>query len=258
MHKKIKAGIYWIRKGWAFLQYAGWGVQCPVCRGSFRVFAPYGEPLRKNALCPSCGSLERHRMLHLFLQREKSLSFGRRPSRVLHFAPAECLYQWIAGHPSIDYHPCDLDVSGFRWKLYEQDITAMTFPDRTFDVVLANHVLEHVGNDRAAMQELYRVLQWGGWGIFQVPINEHLEHTYEDSSIVSPADRQKAFGQWDHVRWYGRDYPDRLREAGFRVKVNAFWKTFSPEEKFRYGLLDEDIFVCYKTKATSEGPNECS
>jgi ubiquinone/menaquinone biosynthesis C-methylase UbiE len=126
------------------------------------------------------------------------------------------------------------------------DITNIPFEDSVFDVILCNHVLEHIPDDLNAMAELYRVLKSGGWGIFQVPLDNRNNSTYEDFSITTPEARQKAFGQKDHVRIYGKDYPDRLRKVGFDVKTNDFALKMSAEERFEYGLKKQLIYYCEK------------
>jgi hypothetical protein len=108
-------------------------------------------------------------------------------------------------------------------------------------------VLEHIPDDILAMRELYRVMKKGGWGIFQVPIRQTLEKTYEDFSITDPKEREKAFGQNDHVRWYGQDYKDRLKRVGFNVTEDDYVKKFSPNEIFQFGLKPTELIkYCVK------------
>jgi predicted SAM-dependent methyltransferase len=128
------------------------------------------------------------------------------------------------------------------------DILNITYSDNFFDAILCSHVLEHVNNDRQAMNEFYRVLKPGGWAILQVPIDYGRSETFEDSSITAPEDREKYFGQYDHLRLYGRDYPQRLMQSGFQVECIDFCKTFSEEEQKRMGLDRKDgiIYFCKK------------
>jgi len=149
----------------------------------------------------------------------------------------------------IDYVGCDLSPQRYdgkgKFKIVKVDITSIPFGECTFDAILCNHVLEHIPDDRLAMSELYRVLKVGGWGVFQVPIDYARETTYEDSSITDPVEREKAFGQNDHVRWYGRDFPDRLESAGFTVSEDNFVMTLSKSDRTRYSVMETElIYYC--------------
>jgi ubiquinone/menaquinone biosynthesis C-methylase UbiE len=121
------------------------------------------------------------------------------------------------------------------------NVSELTFPSETFDVVICNHVLEHVPDDRKALSELYRVLKKGGWGSIQVPMKDEI--TFEDLAITDPRERDRLFGQDDHVRQYGLDYLDRLREAGFEVLVFKKSEIESPEELERLSVSIENEVV---------------
>lgn len=164
--------------------------------------------------CPICGSLERTRLLYLYLKH--CTDFLQRPQRVLHFAPEPMIEKLARPVLGSGYTTADLCPYGLMIKV---DITDIQFPDNTFESIICCHVLEHIPDDRKAMRELYRVLKPGGWAILQVPISLVLEKTYEDFSITSEAAREQAFGQYDHVRLYARDYKGRLEEAGFKVTI---------------------------------------
>lgn len=183
---------------------------CPLCNAGYSRFLVTGMQHRPNARCPGCGSLERHRLLWVAMEylwkQNKLMSSGR----LLHFAPEQCLRRKFGS--SYDYVSVDMFTDNVQVKT---DITALCFPDNTFDVIICNHVLEHVPADRAALAELYRVLKHGGWGSIQVPMEKG--ETREDLSIVDPEERERLYGQSDHVRQYGDDFRDRLREAGFEV-----------------------------------------
>jgi SAM-dependent methyltransferase len=164
---------------------------------------------------------------------------------MLHFAPEQWFQQQFLKLPNLDYISTDLEAPHAMVKM---DITRITYPDDSFDVILCNHVLEHIPDDLKAMRELHRVLKPGGWAILQVPLEPDLDVTYEDPSIVDPEERFKAFKQQDHVRLYGRDFKDRLENSGFHVTVDDYVRQFSKEEIDRYGLMEsEDIYFCTKS-----------
>ena len=215
---------------------------CPVCNASFRAFRSAGNPLRRDAQCPACGALERHRLLWLYLKSRTNL-FDGVPKKVLHVAPEICLENKLRAELGKDYVTADLENSRAMVKL---DITDITYRDGYFDVIYCSHVLEHVPDDRKAMREFYRVLNPNGWAILLVPITA--EVTFEDASVVSPQERLRLFGQEDHVRQYGPDYIDRLKECGFRVQVTTVQEMGSSEEVTRMGLTSAsgDIFFCTK------------
>jgi len=231
--------------------YEGNGVECPVCGSVFRIFIPAGNPLRENVKCPQCGSVERMRLMWLYLTEMSHLFDGRSDIKLLHFAPEKFLYEKFSRLRNLEYIPCDLYpgkyIFGGKRKIAKVDITHIPFDNGSFDLILCSHVLEHIPDDALAMSELYRVMKPGGWGIFQVPIDHTMEKTYEDFSITTPEGRLKAFGQCDHVRWYGTDYKNRLEMAGFKVTVDDFVLKFSDKEIFRYGLnKTEMIYRCDK------------
>lgn len=222
-------------------------VECPVCEKKFLTFLPFGYPLRANARCPSCGSLERTRLCWLYLKNRSR--FFNSPQRILHIAPEKPLFERFEQIRHFDYCAADKFEPGYRYpaKTINMDITSIQFPDNQFDFILCSHVLEHIPDDKRAMRELFRVLRPGGFGLLPVPIEKGRTVTYEDDSLTSPEDRAKAFGQADHVRSYGSDYPDRLRKAGFMVSEIAFGQQFSPQDQFRYGLFaDEILYVVEK------------
>ncbi len=215
----------------------------PIDGKSFREFLPYGYGVqRPNALSPSTFSLERHRLLWLYLKNETD--FFTTPKKVLHIAPEQCFLKLFKKQQNLEYTTADLyspiaDVKA--------DICDLPFEENTFDVVFSNHVLEHIEDDKKAMSELYRVLKPGGMGVFQIPQDLSLENTYEDFSITSSEERTKHFGQYDHVRIYGADYFDRLRNVGFTVKEVDYSKTISKEFVKKYCLVKGEILpVCFK------------
>ena len=215
----------------------------PIDGRSFRSFIPYGyNNVRKNALSPSTYSLERHRMLWLYLKNETDI-FTKK-IRLLHFAPEPAFHKIFKNCNNISYDTIDLNSPLAEIKA---DICDLPIENDTYDYILCNHVLEHIDDDIKAMRELYRVLKKGGIGIFQIPIDVERKNTFEDPSITSPKQRNKIFGQYDHVRIYGMDYFDRLKSVGFSVDQIYYAKKLSEEEIFRYCLSKNEIIpVCKK------------
>ena len=209
----------------------------PIDGKSYRKFLPYGYgKQRENALSPGTLSLERHRQMWLYLQNETD--FFIKNYKVLHIAPEQEFLRKFKKMKNLDYTSADLFSPIVDVKA---DILDLPFADESFDVVICNHVLEHIEDDRKAMSELYRVMKKGGWGILQVPMKNSLEKTYEDFSITDPKERQKHFGQYDHVRWYGMDYFDRLKSVGFDAEANFYSQKFSEEDIKRFGLNKNEI-----------------
>lgn len=215
---------------------------CPCCRKRFRRFLSWGE--REGALCPGCGSLERHRLFWLYLENETDL-FSR-PQRLLDFAPSYSLRHRFLQQSNIQYLSTDLlqeDVD------IQMDITNILFKDNLFDVIICSHVLEHVPDDLAAMREIYRVLNPTGWALIQVPLDDTKDVTVEDPTVISPLQRKQVFGQEDHVRLYGKDFVARLEKAGFTVTVLDYAEKFSRQQRGLYGLefdRDRKIYICSK------------
>ena len=215
----------------------------PIDGRSFRSFIPYGyNNVRKNALSPSTYSLERHRMLWLYLKNETDIF--TKQIRLLHFAPEPAFHKIFKNCNNISYDTIDLNSPLAEIKA---DICDLPIENDTYDYILCNHVLEHIDDDIKAMSELYRVLKKGGIGIFQIPIDIERKNTFEDPSITSPKQRNKIFGQYDHVRIYGMDYFDRLKSVGFSVNQIYYGEKLSEEEIFKYCLSKNEIIpVCKK------------
>ena len=206
---------------------------CTVC-GHIGRFYSYDFPLAADSLCPSCLSLERHRALAICANQEPLFE----DKDILHFAPEPGLTGFIRQKGVRSYKTCDLFKPDVDFRI---DICAIDLPDQSFDVVLCLHVLEHVPDDRKAMAELRRILRPSGMAIVMAPIEEGLDETYEDPSIVSRGDRLIHFGQETHVRYYGRDLRDRLRDAGFSIHE---WVSKEPYV-LKHGLRrGERVFLC--------------
>ncbi|RIV67451.1 class I SAM-dependent methyltransferase [Flagellimonas aequoris] len=227
---------YWVRPLIA-LSLKGKNFTDPIDGKSFRSFLPYGyENPRENVLSPSTLSLERHRLLWLYLQKETDLFAA--PHKLLHFAPEQAFYKRFKKLKNLGYTTTDLNSPLADVKA---DICNLPFDDNSFDVILCNHVLEHIPNDTKAMQELHRVMKPGGWGIFQIPQDLKREKTFEDDSITDKKERAKIFGQYDHVRIYGRDYFNKLRSIGFTVEEVDYTTVLPKEEVERYRLAKGEV-----------------
>ncbi len=241
------------------LIYFGQKYYCPICNGCFRKFLPGGFRVpvlkkrevvgggfcRESAVCPYCRSVDRERLVYLFLSKNKDIL--REKIRLLHVAPERWTSKFLRSRANIDYLSIDLcDPLAME----QMDITALELSDNSFNVIICNHVLEHIRDDSRAMAELYRVLRPGGWAIIQVPISKNLKKTFEDPKIKSPGRREKAFGHQNHLRIYAQDdYSQRLKTAGFIVERYSFAKEEGRKTARRYGLVeDEDIFLCSKPK----------
>ena len=210
----------------------GGSVKECVCCGYQGTFRGYGRPPRFDALCPSCGSLERHRLLAGWVKANLPLVSS---AKVLHFAPEQVvkdLLKRLAGsYVSADIDPARADIV--------IDIEKIALPEKSIDIVVCSHVLEHV-NDRAALAEIHRILVPGGLAILMFPIVEGWAHTYEDASVTSEEGRLAHFGQEDHVRYYGADVRDRIRAAGFDLEE----VTAEGTDVLKYGLVrGEKIFL---------------
>lgn len=208
---------------------------CTICsfEGRFRAF---GDPPRWDAQCPSCGSLERHRLLALMLNQRHGLVEGR----VIHFAPEPAIRDLVRPHAS-QYQSADLFMRGCDLAL---DLEKLNLEDESVDVFIASHVLEHV-DDAKALSELHRCLKQDGVAIIMVPIVEGWSQTYENSAIQSDAERTLHFGQFDHVRYYGSDLRDRIRAARFDLQEFSA----SPQECIKFGLMPGEIIFLARRRS---------
>lgn len=217
----------------------------PIDGRKYKKLLPYGyHKQRLNALAPGSLSLERHRLLWLYLKDSTSLFRPTTTKKMLHVAPEQCFLKRFRRVASLDYITGDLDSPIAD---VQMDLHRIPFESETFDIVLCNHVLEHVEDDRKCMREIYRVLKQNGWAIMQVPLKTDVAKTDEDPTITDPEERQRRFGQYDHVRAYGRDYVDRLIAAGFEVEKIDIKQYLEKEEFRKYALpKHEMLYVCKK------------
>jgi SAM-dependent methyltransferase len=212
---------------------------CPIC-GHDGIMISVGHPPRWDARCAQCGSRERHRLLWLWATRTGVNQLSGK--RILHFAPERALRRALRDNPA--YETADIRQHGVT---HEVDMTRLPMADESYDVVIANHVLEHIDDDRRAMRELFRVLRTDGVALLTVPINPTRETTYEDPTITDPAERQAHFNAPDHRRFYGLDFAERLGHAGFSVETFRM----TPADEVTFGLLPmEWLYVATRPPGT--------
>ncbi len=208
--------------------------ECPCC-GTIAVFEPYGTPPQMGVECPKCTAFERHR---LFWFHQKRQNFIKPDDRVLHFAAEDAVTNMVkpivAEYKTADLRPERGDLT--------LNIEKIDLPEGRFDVVICSHVLEHV-NDQKALSEIFRILTPGGRLVAMVPLIEGWDTTYENPAITSEPEREIHFGQYDHIRYYGRDFRDRVKAAGFEITEY----TATGLECVLYGLQrGERLFICTK------------
>lgn len=244
----------------AFL-YKGSKYHCPICGNAYRkmlpggfeneVFKKYkiiGAGRRENAVCPRCFSTDRDRLVFLYF-RDFTDVFEKKYT-VLHIAPEGSLRAFFLNRTSTNYTAGFKNPQAYRGYYYDQvkqhiDITATEFPDNHYDVIICNHVLEHIEDDLKAMREIFRIMKPEGFGILQVPIAMELNHSIEGLPAPTPADRLRLYGQEDHVRIYGLDYFERLQSVGF--KVNQFMLYQHNPEKYKfYAINPEEPVIIVK------------
>ena len=224
----------------------GDNVKCPVCDTTFRrwIHSDVG-------MCPNCDCKALHRMFWLYINRKfvDRLSKG---TRLIHFAPELGLINRFRSILGTNYVTADYSAPGVDINV---DLTRLDIEDKAFDVAICFDVLEHIVDDRAAMVELYRILRSGGIAFVSVPWKAD-RVTDEDPNVTDTEERIRRFGQFDHVRLYGGDVVDRLREAGFDVSVEGPAREFTDSEIARYGLFNRVIFVCRKEGGMVAGSEE--
>ncbi len=215
---------------------------CPICDHWAHEFLPATPEPRPNCVCPNCDSRERHRLTWLFLERKTDL-FDGRPKRMLHVAAERAFSRRLQAVAGVYYLTADLDNPS---AMVQMDIMDIQYPAASFDVILCSHVLEHVTDDRQAMHEFHRVLSPGGWAVMLVPVS--VDATIEDPSITDPVLRKQLFGHPEHVRQYGLDFADRLRDAGFAVEVYRPGDVVTARELERCAILPTEwpLFYCKK------------
>ncbi|MDO7609954.1 MAG: methyltransferase domain-containing protein, partial [Crocinitomicaceae bacterium] len=231
--------LSYIFKFFAPILYRGNKVECPVCERSFSKFLSYGSNVahRENVLCPYDLTLERHRLMWLYLTRKTDF-FSAESLKVLHIAPEQCFLTLFKKQKNLDYTTADLvsPIADIHFDLHD-----IPLEDNQYDVIFCNHVMEHVDDPIRCMSELNRVMKSGGWAIMQVPQDMSRAETYEDKSITSPEEREKHFWQKDHVRLFGKDYPSYLEKAGFKVEEFDLNTEFDATEVVKFRLMKKEI-----------------
>lgn len=246
---------WFIRK----IKYFGNKYYCNVCNSNLSKFKSGGinQPIinefeivgagyRQADFCPVCKASYRQRFQYLFFQEMRVLS---KEEKMLHIAPEECFSNIFREKLGNKYFSGDLEPERYSYytRAIKVDLTQIDFPSESFDILICNHVLEHITDDLKAMREIFRILKPNGMALIQVPISLKLSSTYEDSGIISPDERLVKFGQKDHVRIYAKDFKERLKKAGFQVKTYNT-KEFDNYKHFEKLALDhrETLFVCLK------------
>ena len=224
------------------VEYWGDTFECNTCHRTTSHFEQ-GDHTQGELECPWCGSRPRHRTAERFF-RERTDLFSGKPRRMLHIAPEPYFTATFKQIPNLDYLSGDLDPNAPA--MVVMDITDIHYPDNSFDIIYCSHVLEHVPDDEKAMRELARVLAPGGWGVIAVPIIA--DKTFQDPSVDTDEERRRIYGFEEHVRAYGPDFVDRLRESGFDVTVDDFATRFTDAEVERFGLSRELMYVVRKRR----------
>ena len=219
--------------------YSGGRVACPLCERTFRSWVGGLQ----HGLCPYCRSAARHRLLWLYLAEDWKAPPATRD--LLHLAPEWGLQRRFRKDPRLARY-VTADKSAPEADVHT-DITAMTFADGHFDAIVCCHVLELIPDDRAAMREMVRVLRPGGVAYIQIPFAKENPQTDEDPSITDPRERERRFGEFDHVRVYGRDITDRLYDSGFSVTQVWASEILDADQMTRWGLWDDVIFRCERS-----------
>jgi hypothetical protein len=215
----------------------------PINEITYKRLLPYGRlNSRENALAPDSMSLERHRLIWLYLKQKTN--FFSQPTKFLHIAPEYCFISLFKKQQNLEYTTADLNSP---WADIKMDVHDIPFEENKFDFIMCNHVLEHVEDAHKVMTEFFRVMKKGGWGIFQVPIDNTRAETFDDPTITDPKEREKHYWQADHLRLFGLDYGKKLQAAGFDVVEDNFINELPTELVERYALpKGEIIYLCKK------------
>ena len=228
--------------------YAGKGRKCPICGCERRKFLPYGYgKVREDALCPKCLSLERHRLLwHYLMNNDKERERFQSLPTILHIAPEVCLmkeFKRMYKSAPFSYITADLESPLADMHF---DVQSIPMKDNNVDIIICNHLLEHVESDHKALTELYRIMRKGGMGVMLAPIDYSRDNTFEDDTITDPKQRAEVFGQYDHRRIYGKDYLSRLAAAGFEAEEIDYAAEFSVSDRTKFSFGSDKLYIVRK------------
>ncbi len=239
-------------------------ITCPFCKFEAESFLPgglefdvlnkykiVGGGFRKNKFCPNCKSNDRNRHVYLYSLLFTSLFSNKTRKKVLHIAPEICLMKKIKDVPKLAYYSIDLNG---RNNSRNMDLRNTSFKGNKFDFIICSHVLEHIVEDKRAIGELFRIIKNKGTLLLTVPYSRKIKKSFENAKITDPKDREKYFGQHDHVRIYSEwDILHKLTQCGFRVKCINLSDELGQAFASRFALLmDEKIFVCSKRREFDE------
>lgn len=224
---------------WRFMPYAGGSKGVPGLMSAIGMIGSNPDQFE----CPRCGAHDRERHLLMYLERTGLLADIQGKS-VLHFAPEKHLGRRLAAASPARYVPCDLYPSSPD--VQRVDMLDMPFDESTFDLIVANHVLEHVDDDLKALVEIRRVLKPGGHAILQTPYSSKLHRTWQDPGIETDAARLQAYGQADHVRLFGRDKFDRFTSAGFESHIRQHTDVFNDLDAGTTGVNPREPFFLFR------------
>ena len=255
MKEKIKDILRPLYRSFLAFKNRGGNIKCNICGRGYNALRPVMGRHADGSLylienhigsCWLCNSYPRMRQMWYWLYNDFKIN-EKKDIRLLHVAPEESISKILRSYAGLEYTCIDKHCPGYRYPSYVKngDILCTNFPDNFFDMVICNHVLEHIKYDKTALREIHRILKKGGLAILMVPIDYNLNETDEEDEkeFLSPSERERRFGQYDHVRQYGIDYFKRLQETGFEVKRI----TYDDEKVESYGFQPgEELIVCYK------------
>lgn len=231
---------------------------CPICIGFWKEWNEMGFDFnilkkvkiigggKRKHVCPNCSSSDRLRLIYTYLEHFTRYTSGENEIKVLHIAPERLLKEIFEENLKTEYYPCD--KFNYGGDILEADITDLSFENNFFDLIICNHVLEHVIDDIKAMNEFYRVMKKGGNAILQIPYSNTIKESIEDPQFTTKKEREINFGQEDHVRIYSRkNYIDKLKSVGFTVnQINPYTIKWPVSPK-KLGLnKNECLFIVKK------------
>lgn len=235
--RKIKLQIHKI----VFVFYRGNQYYCNCCKKSFRKFIAKGNPKRPNAKCPYCTSLERTRILDLYLENEIKI-YTQKNISILHIGPEYGIQKKLMQAPS-NYIDCDINAAMARYTI---DIRTIPFPDQTFDIIICSNVLSHIREEDIALTELYRVLKHNGILLLQTYIPEHNNTTIEETNLINKKDRARIYGEPALWRLHGHDLGNKLEQFGFAVHKIDYRLQLSPSVLKTHSLGNGEREIIWK------------